>query len=96
MTEPKPVKVEEALRLIEMALEDEGRSTDYWEDIELYKGDLAFAALCSATMRPILEAIRGSLRLSIHDPIMPGAGLYQALAAFADHYDQVTPEWRTK
>lgn len=131
----EPIPVQDALKLIELALEDCDKTTpgryvfretdgsmeghegeerrvtvhtdedEPWSVFEACLGiegqpehaNAAFACLARATMRPMLEVLKGAFAPLNPTWVVGSTGdAYPPLAALRDHYSAVRPDWRER
>lgn len=94
----EPISVQDALKLIELALADCNKATpewgEGWLERRLNRPDAAFLVLARATMRPMLEYFKFGPwpRVEVH----PTDSMHSFLAALRDHYSTVRPGWRER
>lgn len=94
-----PIPVADALRLIEMALDQEfWTSAEPWQlswaMSKMAEQDAHFVVLARATMRPMLEHAKEHIGPWKDGIVHPRDSDYPPIAALMAHYDATRPGWR--
>lgn len=98
----EPIPVQDALKLIELALADCDKAQVRTASPDWFDGggsaeEPAFTVLARATMRPMLEVLKGAIAPLNPTWVVGSTGdAYPPLAALRDHYSAVRPDWRER